>query len=830
MTDPTWGPSTSRRINRPAAGVGPSRTSADWRGQTDDGPQVERLAEEMASEWRRGERPLAEEILGRHPEMADDPRALIRLVYEEYCLRLELDEPADRLEIARRFPGLEDQLRILFGCHSLVYPEAAAHRLPEPGETLGGFTLLDVVGSGAVGRVYLAAQPSLADRAVVLKVTDRSGGEHLSLARLQHTHIVPLHSLHDFPEKGLRALCMPYLGGASLQDVLSQLDGRPRAGLTGRDLLGALATTGVKLDDASPRGASRAMIGRMSYTQAVCWIGACLADALEYAHERGLVHLDIKPSNILITSEGQPLLLDFHLAREPIPRDSPPPRWLGGTHHYMSPEQAACLAAVSEGTSIPEAVDGRSDIYSLGMTLLVALTGRPRDDARGGPSRFPRRENPHVPRDVRAILGKCLARRPEDRYQDAASLKNDLRCHLSDLPLRGAPNRGLVERWRKWRRRRPHALRGAALAMVLLSVPALMAGVVWQQSLAGERGLVEGRKLIAARRFDEAGRVLRAAARAVGPIPASGTLRGSLEAAIQAAARGQLALKLHALAEQARLWEASGISDPDGAEVLKAGLGRLLKESPAYLGGQGGTLVDRGLEDQLVDDYRDLAIIVAHLEVRIAPEGRREEARHVALRALQQAEETFGPHFAIDCERRALAGRSAEADPTRWADWGAVRAEARTAWDHRALGRLLLAAGKAEAASEELAIARDLQFRDLWTHFNLGLCHFRLRRFEEALCDFGACVALEPEMPEAHENRGRALSALGRGDLARADLARAAALRAATRQTGGSSPASRPSRIDAASPTPAESGATRRTSPVDPPPGLARPTRHRRAM
>src|SRR5271166_3665386 len=104
----------------------------------------------------------------------------------------------------------------------------------------GEFRLLAELGRGGAGVVFLATQPLLADRPVVLKLTRCAGSEHLRLARLQHTHIVPLYSAQDDTVRRLRALCMPYFGGTSLSRLLALLEARAPAQRTGKDLLGAL--------------------------------------------------------------------------------------------------------------------------------------------------------------------------------------------------------------------------------------------------------------------------------------------------------------------------------------------------------------------------------------------------------------------------------------------------------------------------------------------------------------------------------------------------------------------------------------------------------------
>ncbi len=249
---------------------------------------------------------------------------------------------------------------MLLDCDRLLGAVPAPPALPAAGETLGDFLLLAELGRGARGRCFLAAQPSLSHRQVVLKVTPDDHGEHLSLARLQHTHIMPLYSEHAFPGRRLRVLCMPYLGGTTLARILAELGSMPAGRRTGQSLLDVLD----RAQQASPwpqSGASPTgrFLARSSYVRAICWIGACLADALQYAHERGLVLMDVKPSNILMTADGQPMLLDFHLASAPIARDEPPSEGVGGTPGYMSPEQEALIAAMDSGRAVLAEIDAR---------------------------------------------------------------------------------------------------------------------------------------------------------------------------------------------------------------------------------------------------------------------------------------------------------------------------------------------------------------------------------------------------------------------------------------------------------------------------------------
>src|SRR5262245_1500754 len=294
---------------------------------------VERLAEEMRRRWHQGERPGAEEFLRRHG-LEDCPAAIAGLVYEEVCLREEAGQADASALVLRRFPRWAAELRVLLDCRLVLEAEDPEPDFPAAGDSLGDFRLLAELGRGSQGRVFLAAQPSLAGRLVVLKLIPLASGEHLTLARLQHTHIAPLYSVTDDPGRRLRVLCLPHFGGATLARLLEDLRGQPPPGRTGAALVQALKQASSAPPEAGPAPA-RDWLARVDHVRAVCWIGTCLADALHHAHERCLLHLDLKPANVLLAADGTPMLLDFHLARGPLAAGAPAPAWLGGTGAYL---------------------------------------------------------------------------------------------------------------------------------------------------------------------------------------------------------------------------------------------------------------------------------------------------------------------------------------------------------------------------------------------------------------------------------------------------------------------------------------------------------------
>ncbi len=369
-------------------------------------------------------------------------------------------------------------------------------------------------------------------------------------------------------------------------------------------------------------GPALAFLGRASYVDAVCWIGSCLADGLHYAHQRGLVHLDIKPSNVLVASDGQPMLLDFHLARAAAPAGAASIDRLGGTRGYMSREQVLGTAAVREGRPLPLAIDGRSDIYSLGVLLYESLAGRLPAEDETESRRHLRRANPLVSRGLEDVLHKCLARNASARYGDAGQLAADLRRHLASLPLRGVANRSLPERWQKWRRRKPHALLLAASGVAALAVVVGTAFAFHAERVRAARSaLAEAAEHLDNREFGAAAERSQAGRQAIRWFPWHSDLQQALQRQLLAAGRAQTAAALDTLVARLRFI--------DGLEALGVTRQRELAAACAKLWQRRDDVAPWGLAQaddkssaRLRNDFVDLALLWSRLRIRLAAPNR----------------------------------------------------------------------------------------------------------------------------------------------------------------------------------------------------------------
>jgi tetratricopeptide (TPR) repeat protein len=738
---------------------------------------VPRLAEELSAAWRQGRRVCAEEFLTRHPELLASPQAAAQLIYEEICQREEAGEEHAAAEVVARFPQWREELALLLDAHRLLQrPELAGPVFPEVGQTLGNVRLIRELGRGAKGRVFLAVQPSLANRYLVVKVTPCDGQEHLTLAGLLHTFIVPLYTRRDFPERHLRALSMPYLGGATLGQVLAGLRDRPLTRRTGADLVRALD----RLQQPNPvpslpkRSPFRDFFTQSGYVEAVCGLAECIGDGLQYAHERDLLHLDVKPSNVLLAADGQPMLLDFHLARPPLRRGQPVPEWFGGTPDYMSPEQLEVLEAVRQRRPVPCDVGPRSDVYALGLLLYEALGGAvPVRGAVPGPLH---ECNPHVSRGLSDLVHRCLAASPADRYPSAGAVVADLRRHREYRPLRGVRD-SWPERWRKWRRRSPHAL---LRNLLLVLAGFLLVGVMYLGYLVradrldkGRAALADGRRQLAQQHDEDAEKTLKEGLDAVRFLPGAVDLANQLADEAHRAGWTGFAHQVHVEAERARFQYGSaslGPGDVGGVLATCRQLwdcrGEALDRSRVYLGPE--------TQDRLRTDLLDLALFWADQRARLATrEPDPAAARAEVFRVLEEAEATFGASPAVARQRQACALALGDQATAEAAARQAALLQPRTAWDHYLLGRSLFTAGDLKRAAEELARAADLKPDGFWPHFEQGRCLYRLGRYDRAAEAFRVCIALAPDSADSFYQLARAEAEAGRAEEAIHDYGRA---------------------------------------------------------
>lgn len=718
---------------------------------------VSRLLTELQQTWARGETLVVETLIERHPELAEKSDAIVRLIVEEVNQRRQRGEEVSIGSLYNRFPKHYVQLVDLLGATPQLH---IPDHVEPPEENLGPFRLLRELGHGGGGRVYLAKQSDLANRLVVLKIIPSEVSEHLSLARLQHTNIVPLFGVHEDPADDRRALCMPFFGSTTLGHVMDALEKAAPQRRTGRDMLAVLE----EREHAMPQGASgsegpaRHYLREASYVRAVCWIGACLADALHYAHQRGLLHLDIKPSNVLLASDGQPMLLDFHLASPPLKAGDEPPEYFGGTPVYMSPEQRGACDDVTFARPIGQDVDARADLYSLGMLLFVQLAGgEPSQAERTGGDL--RRFNPDVSIGLADIIMRATAADPSERYRTAAEFAHDLRCHLEDKPLVGVPNRSVSERWTKWRRREPYALGRFVLVAGLLAALAgtttlVVRSVAHQQELAQsyyDAGMSQFEK----RQYSQAAVSFGEGRQAARSFGVRDDLRQALDAKLPLAERASRAQELHKNAEQIRTLALSDDLDLLGIVTIEASCKEMWKLRDALIE-PGVEPLEPAFERQIRRDLVELAINWGEAHVRLGKPEQQAERRRFARDILAQCA-SFTPSAAVLPWYQGLYGDTDAA--ASLPEISAALHQGTSAWERYCLGRLYLKARNFDWAARALGESLKDEPSDYWPNYCLGLAELRRGRLIAAEGAFNLCIGLRPTNELAYYRRGQTRAA-----------------------------------------------------------------------
>jgi len=464
---------------------------------------LDRLAEEFVARFRDGERPSLTEYVERHPELADDIREVFpALVEMEQLKPVTADGTGSFAPIAE----------------------------PSDPSRVGEFRILRRVGYGGMGVVYEAIQESLG-RHVALKLLpaealadpkrlERFRREAKAAARLHHTNIVPVFGTGE--ADGRHYYAMQFIAGHPLDAVIGEVRRlKERSGSVPperpvTEVAAALVTntfapairererpedsqqesfrgeTPVAHAPGSPSSLCLSDGGR-PYWAAIARVGAQVADALAYAHGQGILHRDVKPSNLLLDLRGTVWVTDFGLAKANDTDDLTHAGDVIGTLRYLAPERF-------EGPG-----DHRADIYALGLTLYEMLALRPAFAADTRPKLVekvlaasppaPRKVRPGVPRDLETIVLKAIARDPASRYQSAADMADDLRRYVEDRPIRARRASSAEQAWR-WCRRNP-AL-ASALAMVVLVTIVGLATTFAQMRRANDKAEEADRNLIQA--------------------------------------------------------------------------------------------------------------------------------------------------------------------------------------------------------------------------------------------------------------------------------------------------------------------------------------------
>jgi eukaryotic-like serine/threonine-protein kinase len=367
-----------------------------------------------------------------------------------------LEAGGDRAAVLARYPAFAQELTEFLADRERINRVAAPLQPADPTDAptmghrsapagalgtiryFGDYELLELIARGGMGVVYKAKQVS-ANRIVAVKLilagalssadeVRRFRSEAEAAANLDHPHIVPLYEVgeHD----GQHFYSMKYVEGGSL---------------------------------AADRRSARADL------RSAAKLVVTIARAVHYAHQRGIIHRDLKPANILIDAAGLPFVTDFGLAKR-VESDAGLTQSgaIVGTPSYMAPEQAA-----GRGKRVGPA----ADVYALGAILYESLTGQPPFKEATPLDTLmqvvssepvpPRQLQPKVPRDLETICLKCLRKEPEQRYDSAAALADDLERWLAGEPIAARPV-GRAERAWKWVRRNPVV--AALVAAVVLAV------------------------------------------------------------------------------------------------------------------------------------------------------------------------------------------------------------------------------------------------------------------------------------------------------------------------------------------------------------------------
>lgn len=438
---------------------------------------------------------------------------------EEISDKLQSLEPVDITTYCEKHPQYADLLRQLMPSMKMLADigdtDEANHHASIGGKPLGDFRLIREIGRGGMGVVYEAEQLSL-NRRVALKVLPfaamiqpnhlrRFHNEAQAAACLHHPHIVPVHAVGS--DRGIHFYAMQLIEGRSAAELIA--DQKQRRSTDNTQL--KQPTSEVRRNTADGETVPLAdLLTLPTFDQnrmcrQIARLGAEAAHALHYAHSQGVIHRDIKPANLLIDQLGSLWITDFGLASVNNDLSLTVSDQLIGTFRYMSPEQAAGI----------EAIDQRSDVYSLGITIYELLTlkkavrGETRqailhEIANVEPTP-PTTLLPSISADLETIVLKAIAKEPADRYQSAKQFAEDLERFIQHKPIVAKrPTR--LQRVTKWCVRHRYVTAASVAVLCLISIASVVGAMLLSQAYRSEseqRKRAEASLQIAVRAIDQ---------------------------------------------------------------------------------------------------------------------------------------------------------------------------------------------------------------------------------------------------------------------------------------------------------------------------------------
>ncbi len=452
-------------------------------------------------------------------------------------------------EYARQHPTLASVLRMILpalaGVHaatdSVDHEYSSARSDEKRNETIGDFRILREAGRGGMGVVYEAEQLSLSRR-VALKILpfaavldprhlQRFKNEALAAAHLDHPNIVEVYGIGC--ERSIHFYAMRFIEGVTLAEVVeakrksqsgnveapnlnveSNPNDEARTEVFSHSSDTSLSTPHASLAAETSPVLQAALSTVNSITpkerfRRIAEIGIQAAEALDHAHQMGIVHRDIKPSNLMLDERGKLWVTDFGLARNQGDASMTMTGDLVGTLRYMSPEQALAKRIT---------VDHRTDIYSLGVTLYELLTLRatfPSNDREETLRQIafeeptsPRKLDKAIPDELETIVLKAMEKNPDDRYATAREVAEDLRRYLEHKPVK-ARRPSLFKRLRKTARR--HTL-VVGMALVMIIAVTALGVTIYAQRVSSQQRTVQrvAESLASARTAIEAGNLVLA--------------------------------------------------------------------------------------------------------------------------------------------------------------------------------------------------------------------------------------------------------------------------------------------------------------------------------